>query len=114
MTSQFWWGLAMLPLGALALAITIFVPWFILAWIGDRRSRYRFVMKTKRGPRKDGFHTLAAVVAIADKAIGLRLPVGWRILIVRDRPGARPDDPDCRKVVWGIEDAIKSAQEEAE
>ena len=114
MTAQFWWGLAMLPLGALALAVTIFVPWFILAWIGDRRSSYPFAIEAKRGRNKNGFHTLGALIAIADKAVGFRLPVGWRVFVVRDRPGARPSDPDCRDVMWAIEDAIKAAEKEAE
>ena len=114
MTAQFWWGLAMLPLGTIGLAAIIFVPWFVIAWIGDRRAHYPFAIEAKRGRSKNGFHTLGALVAIADRAVGFRLPIGWRVFVVRDRPGARPSDPDCQNVMWAIEDAIKTAEKEAE
>ena len=109
MTAQFWTGLAMLPAGALGLALAIFLPWFVIAWASDRRQKFPFVMgHTKRGSRKrGGYRTLAALVALAQFAIAFRFAFGWRLIIIRDRPGMRPADPDSRRYVHAIEDAIE-------
>lgn len=109
MSAQFWIGLAMLPAGALALALVVFVPWFVVAWISDRRQRYPFVMgHTKRNSlMRGGYRTLAALVALAQFAIAFRFAFGWRLIVIRDRPGMRPADPGSRHIVHAIEDAIE-------
>lgn len=109
MSAQFWIGLAMLPAGALGLALVIFVPWFVIAWASDRRQTFPFVMgHTKRhSQERGGYRTLAALVALAQFAIAFRFAFGWRLIIIRDRPGMRPADPDSRHIVNAIEDTIE-------
>lgn len=112
MTAQFWWGLAMLPLGTLALAITIFLPWLIIAFIGDRRQKHGFFTRWDGNRRQ--IRRLAAYTATADKAITIRGPVGWKLAIIRDAPGSTPRNYYALTVVSRIEDAIENAEKEAE
>lgn len=105
MTSQFWWGLAMLPLGAMTLAVTLgLAAWTF--WAVERyRTGHTFTLRDKA---PEGPVSLAALVALSKWGRQIHLPLNYRITITRDRPGSSPRNIAAATRYRAIQDALRN------
>ena len=108
MNAQFWWGLAMLPLGTVGLTITIVLPFFAIYKFSDWRRDHAFtwVEKNDRGRWND--YMAASLVSLAKWCRMFVLPLNYRLIIMRDRPGCNVNSNEAHARVNAVRDALRA------
>lgn len=107
MTAQFWWGLAMLPLGTIGLAITIVLPFFAIYKFSDWRRDHAFTWAEKNDKGRWNDYMIASLVAIGKWSRVFILPLNYRVIIMRDRPGCNANADAARDRITAVRDALR-------
>lgn len=111
MSSEFWWGMAAIPVAALAVAV-VFVAVVAVIFASERWSVGEYKLWPHR-PSEYNQELLPAVVACAKWSRYLWVP-GWHVVICRTTLTSRDDAADIerhRKVRWAVRDALADSKE---